>query len=233
MRPKLLDLFCGMGGAAMGYYRAGFDVVGVDNVPQLDYPFEFQQRDVFAITIEELLSFDAIHASPPCQAYSKMTARIRAAGKIYPNLYPATKRLLVAIGLPYVIENVEGSPARNAVKVCGTQFGIGVQRHRLFESNVILRPHENQCSCKRQPIGNANGMVSVAGDLCTKAEALIGLGIDWCKHSSKHQVVESIPPVYTEFVGTQLLSFMSSSAYDEHQVLIRPERTYFCQQMFI
>ena len=231
MRPKILDLFCGMGGAGMGYSRAGFDVVGVDIVPQLDYPFEFQQRDVFAITIDELLTFDAIHASPPCQAYSKASVRARRAGKVYPNLYPATRRLLVAIGLPYVIENVEGSPARNSVKVCGTQFGLGVQRHRLFESNLILHPHENRCSCKRQPIGNG-GMVSVAGDLCTKGEALRGLGIDWCKHSSKHQVVESIPPVYTEFVGAQLLSFMSSSAY-EHQVLTRPEKVYFCQQMFI
>src|SRR5579863_7270873 len=135
MTFKILDLCCCAGGAAVGYARAGFEVVGVDIDPQPHYPFEFWQMDALRLNYAQLLTFDAIHASPPCQGYCTVTSSARRRGVVYPDIYRPIKRMLVASGLPYIIENVPGSPARNAVKLCGTQFGLKVYRHRLFESN--------------------------------------------------------------------------------------------------
>ena len=142
MRPRLLDLFCGAGGAAVGYHRAGFDVVGVDITPQPNYPFEFVQAD--ALDCARLVircgtaTFDAIHASPPCQAYIAACRRATSAAD-HPDLIGPTRELLQATGLPYVIENVARRPAAStAVLLCGSMFGLGVRRHRLFETNWPL-----------------------------------------------------------------------------------------------
>lgn len=213
-RFRLLDLCCGCGGAATGYSRAGFEVVGVDINPQPDYPFEFWHKDGLTLDYEVLRGFDAIHASPPCQAYSKSTAVARKRGKVYPDLYRPFKAMLVASGLPYVLENVPGSPARG-IGLCGTMFGLGVFRHRIFESNVSLTLPEHQCSCSKRRIGT-DGYVTVAGDASTKLEALVAMGIDWPVRS-KDQLVECIPPAYTEFIGGQLMSTLGN---DEHLVLI-------------
>ena len=121
-RPRLLDLFCGAGGAAMGYHRAGFDVVGVDIKPQPHYPFEFHKGNVFQLSrnYRFVEGFDAIHASPPCQAYSSAT---REPAK-HPDLYQCTRVLLQEAGLPYVIENVIGAPYGHGVVLCGSMFGL-------------------------------------------------------------------------------------------------------------
>jgi DNA (cytosine-5)-methyltransferase 1 len=140
---RLLDLFCGAGGAAMGYSRAGFDeIVGVDNRPMPRYPYTFVQADALEYLQEHGHEFDAIHASPPCQAFCALS-HMANAGK-YPNLIPQTREALKATGLPYVIENVPGAPLINPVMLCGTMFGLetdcGAQlrRHRLFETNWLL-----------------------------------------------------------------------------------------------
>jgi len=103
----LLDLFCKAGGAAMGYHRAGFDVIGVDIEPQPNYPFEFVQADAIEYLIANGRQFDAIHASPPCQAYS-ITQKLQ--GRKHPELIAPTRAALKHIGCPWVIENVPESP---------------------------------------------------------------------------------------------------------------------------
>jgi DNA (cytosine-5)-methyltransferase 1 len=140
--PTLLDLFCCQGGAAMGYHRAGFRVVGVDIKPQPRYPFEFVQADALDFLEKHGRSFDAIHASPPCQAFSTLKGMPNA--KEHPNLIPQTRELLIATGKPYVIENVPKAPLVDAVLLCGTMFGLRtscgaeLRRHRLFETNWLL-----------------------------------------------------------------------------------------------
>ena len=147
-RPRLLDLFCGAGGAAMGYWRAGFGVVGVDIEPQPHYPFEFHQAEALG-WLGRLLDgryadnpgvvpFDAIHASPPCQAYTSMGNRWNSPSS--PPLIAETRTLLEAPALPWVIENVPGALAdmRSPIELTGEMFGLRVHRPRLFESNIML-----------------------------------------------------------------------------------------------
>lgn len=140
--PKLLDLFCGAGGAAMGYHRAGFEVTGVDLNPQKRYPFKFIQADALDYVAQYGWMYDAIHASPPCQAHSQITPN--KAGHL--DLIPLTRFWLESLGLPYVIENVYGAKKalRNPVMLCGADFGLKVYRHRLFESNLLLMTNPHQ-----------------------------------------------------------------------------------------
>ena len=120
----------------MGYHRAGFDVVGVDHVAQPRYPFEFVQADALEYLAAHGRDFATIHASPPCQAYSR--AKNIGNGKSHPDLVAAVRELLMASGRPYVIENVPGSPLHFPVLVCGLALRLGVKRHRLFESSAFL-----------------------------------------------------------------------------------------------
>lgn len=213
-RPRLLDLFCGAGGAAMGYYRAGFHVVGVDINPQPHYPFEFIQADALNVLACTSLPdssrgpFDAIHASPPCQAYSRAGA-LRTEKRSHPDLVGKTRDHLIASGLPYVIENVPGAPLIDPVQLCGTAFGLGgpdwdLQRHRLFETNFSLR----SLGCQ-----HSKPAISVVGHGATKAtrerlgrnpmiaEKRTAMGIDWM---NRDELSEAIPPAYTKYIGFQL-----------------------------
>lgn len=224
---RLLDLFCGAGGAAVGYHRAGFDVVGVDITPQPHYPFEVRQGDALAAleralafremgmraTDYDLEDFDAIHASPPCQHYSDLSYRNGNASD-HPDLIPATRRLLRATGLPYVIENVEGAPLRDPVTLCGVRFpDLAVIRHRLFETNwPLTQPlHTPHPLCYTRDKRKAHygafpedeAFVSVnGGGNSSVARAREAMGIDWM---TKDELNEAIPPAYTEFIGRQLL----------------------------
>lgn len=140
-RPRLLDMFCGAGGASFGYYLSGFQVVGVDHAPQSRYPFQFIQGDALEYVASHGHEYDAIAASPPCQSYSALKHMARGES---PALVEITRLLLQATGRPYVIENVVGAPLRWPLMLCGSMFGLqtscGAQlrRHRLFESNVLL-----------------------------------------------------------------------------------------------
>ena len=208
MKPLLLDLFCGAGGAAMGYHRAGFDVIGVDIAPQPHYPFDFIQADALTPPVR-LGAFDAIHASPPCQGYTTMNNR--HGSSIARSIEP-TRALLAGSGLPWVLENVPGARSRmvNPVRLTGEQFGLGVHRPRLFEMNwLALTP---------SPAPRQDDPVAVYGRndgrrLWTRADgselhvadlesARCGMGMPWAEWDG---IREAIPPAYTEFIGAQLL----------------------------
>jgi DNA (cytosine-5)-methyltransferase 1 len=215
-RPRLLDLFCGAGGAAMGYHRAGFDVVGVDIKPQPNYPFEFHHADALAVTgdfawIDFLLAFDAIHASPPCQAYSVATPAYARDG--HPDLVAATRELLEATGLPYVIENVPGAPLDNPVILCGSSLGLRVRRHRLFETNWPLMVPPCMHAHQGQPVGVYGGGTGKGQKRGRKAmssaEAIAVMEMPW---ASRNEAVQAIPPAYTELVGAQLLAHIKVAA---------------------
>lgn len=120
-KPSLLDLFCCAGGAGVGYSRAGFDVVGVDNKPQPNYPFPLIQADALKLDPTFVASFDAVHASPPCQSYSDLAKR-NGNGHEWPRLIEPVRKMLIKSGLPYVIENVDGAPLLDPVILCGTMF---------------------------------------------------------------------------------------------------------------
>jgi len=211
-RPRLLDLFCGQGGAGMGYHRAGFDVVGVDVKLQPHYPFAFVQTDALEYLAAHGREYAAIHASPPCQAYTPLRHRT---GSVYPDLVAPAREALAALELPWVIENVPGAPLRRPMRLCGTQFGLRagerwLRRHRLFESNVFLRPPLISCSCRGRAIGgvygHGGGGPATRGFKFVRAEAREAMGIDWMPVAG---LAQAIPPAYTEFIGRQLLAALT------------------------
>ena len=227
---RLLDLFCGAGGAAMGYHRAGFEVVGVDIKPQPHYPFEFHQADALEYLTEHGAEFDVIHASPPCQAFSAMTnGRWKGRVKNHPDLIEPTRKLLREIGRPYVIENVIGAPLIDPAMLCGTMFGLETEtgnqlrRHRLFETSfpvslVSTCRHNNYSAIgvygggqhpRRQSHRRSAERPMYAGtpgdsDFGVTARRKV-MGIDWM---SGKELNQAIPPAYTEFIGKQLVEHL-------------------------
>lgn len=207
-RPRLLDLFCGAGGAGMGYHRAGFDVVGVDINPQPRYPFEFHQADALAFLAEHGGEFDAIHASPPCQDH--MRARGGAAKHGTGWLLDATREQLTALGLPWVIENVPGAPMRPDFKLCGCQFGLRqLKRERWFEVSWPTEFVKPKCYHPEPTIsvtgtGTPTGTWLVYGSL-KLADFQRVMGIDWMQRA---ELSQAIPPAYTQFIGEQMLTIM-------------------------
>jgi DNA (cytosine-5)-methyltransferase 1 len=222
VRPLLLDLFCGAGGASVGYHRAGFDVVGIDNRPQPHYPYPFHRGDALdpSAWLEATMGRmpDAIHASPPCQRYSDLAKRNGNAAD-WPDLVGPVRSLLQAAGVPWVIENVSGSPLVDPVVLCGTMFpGLRVLRHRLFESSVQMpettahRTHPLVFTMDKRKahygkLDEWTAFVSVnGGGNCSVASARDAMGIGWM---TKDEINESIPPSYTEWVGAALLKALA------------------------
>lgn len=244
-RPLILDLFCGAGGAAMGYHRAGFEVVGVDIEPQPNYPFEFHQADATRLAPTDqgpkidlgfgtfnYTRFAAIHASPPCRAYTAM--RVMENAGTHPELIEPVRHLLDGIGLPYIIENVEQAPIEahpptlfggpSGAVLCGSMFELWtdqyqLRRHRLFESNrpLIQPAHHHRTDLE---------VIGFYGDHARKRTRINGhhaRGTDITRNDDKLALVrdlmhidwmtwpearEAIPPAYTEFIGSQLLDVL-------------------------
>jgi DNA (cytosine-5)-methyltransferase 1 len=226
MRPRLLDLFCGAGGAAMGYHRAGFEVVGVDIKPQPHYPFEFVLGEALEVleacdisgathgSREGLAGFDAIHASPPCQHFIRSGMFDRT---LHTDLLTPTRHLIRTSGVPWVIENVPGAPMRADVMLCGTMFGLEagrwqLYRHRWFEFSEPIGPWTGFSCHHNKPAlgvyGNPRGAKAQWGG-GTFADWRVGMEIDWM---DAEELSQAIPPAYTEWIGTQLLASMKAAA---------------------
>ena len=217
-KPILLDLFCGAGGAAMGYHRAGFEVVGVDIKPQPHYPFEFHQADALTYPLD---GFDAYHASPPCNkftALNNLTPKIQLQSKEWVDLIEPTRERLFSTGKPYIIENVPGAPLVFPIILCGVMFGLKVLRHRLFECSFVMfqPPH-----IKHNGTVNAGQYMSVCsmgGGMYIKdkygekrkgsrktEDWKVGMGIDWM---NRYELTKAIPPAYTEYIGKELMKVL-------------------------
>ncbi len=223
-KMRLLDLFCGAGGASMGYHRAGFEIVGVDIKPQPHFPFEFIQADALSLPIDFISRFDAIHASPPCQFYSRLRHLPWLKGKKYWDSIPPTRDLLIKYDKPWILENVEDAPVPNSIILCGQMFGLSLYRHRRFEAPfLILQPthesHRNIIVPGRASLGrrhhgqqgfreiNRNSMVGKSGFAGDVDRRRLMMKIDWMSGS---ELGQAIPPIYTEFIGKQLLKYLES-----------------------
>lgn len=202
---RLLDLFCGAGGAAVGYHRAGFtDILGVDIKPQPHYPFAFVQGDALQYLEEHGHEFDTIHASPPCQRYSWCTPPIHRSH--HPNSIPPLQDLLKKVGKPYVIENVAAARhlLHNPIMLCGSMFGLNIFRHRYFEISPSLFLLTPTCNHSFQPVlisGSTNRAGQPRFDY-TVAQRKAAIGCSWMTNKELDQ---AIPPTYTHWIGQQIL----------------------------
>jgi DNA (cytosine-5)-methyltransferase 1 len=209
-------LLAGRGGAGYGYHLAGFEVTGVDILPQPDYPFEFHQADALTYPLD---GFDAVHISPPCQAHSDLKHAWNA--HQHADLIPAARERLIASGLPYVIENVPGAPLKDPVTLCGCMFGLGteeyrLERKRLFETSFLLPQPECVCGSDQRPVvGVYGGKIRNRRAIPTGSQrSRVGstlpleigqqaMGIEWMNRAGLSQ---AIPPAYTRFIGQALIA---------------------------
>jgi DNA (cytosine-5)-methyltransferase 1 len=225
---KLLDPFCGAGGASMGFHLAGFEITGIDHLPQKRYPFNFIQADAlkymeWLIKSGEIEEFDAIAGGPPCQFGSELTP-ISHRSK-HPNLIPATRELMIASQKAYIIENVEGARGHliNPVMLCGSMFGLPIWRHRYFENNFNLFLSPAGCNHnfipvlpsgttrrKHPVIISGRGMrATLAGRRRenTAQEKRDAMDIPWMIET---ELTQAIPPAYTKWLGEKLIEYLNN-----------------------
>lgn len=200
----------------MGYHRAGFDVVGVDMNPKVGkhFPFEFHAADALEFLAEHGHEFDAIHGSPPCQAYSQSAQSQRNAGKEYPDLLGPTRDAMIKVGRPYVIENVPRAPMRADYRLCGCQFGLKLRRERWFETSWHDYTLRSGCWHDGPVVsvvghGTPTWVREQLGYNPTIADYREAMGIDWM---NRNELSQAIPPAFTQFIGEQLLAHISERA---------------------
>lgn len=237
---RLLDLFCGAGGAGEGYARAGFEVIGVDLNPKplRHNPHECYQGDALAV-LDTLLDggmwqgyrlgdFAAIHASPPCLDYSPGNTWLRPGQtrKRHARLIVPVRERLIATGTPWVLENIRNAliDMVHPVLLCGTSFGLRVQRHRLFDSSVMLfaagqchhrigdvsvRSHRTEFLGIGTPHVGPSGRTQLRNEYCPTPAARSAMGIDWM---TQEELGQAIPPAYTHWIGRQLMTVLEQAA---------------------
>lgn len=233
-RPVILDLYCSAGGAAMGYYLAGFDLLGIDKDPQPRYPFAFVQMDAIEamrillvggyITDNRgrrwyLKDFAGIHASPPCQKNSTMTKGLwKDRLESHPELIAPTRDLLIQSGKPYVIENVQTAPMITLIVLCGSMFGLKVRKHRMFEcSFMIIQP-----SCQHKAQGRVVAVYGHTGGSSKRDGLSFGgvatwkeaMQIDWMIAA---ELAEAIPPAYTKYIGTFMIDYITRKGNPDNE----------------
>jgi len=191
----------------MGYYRAGFDdITGVDNKPMPRYPFRFIQADALEYLAEHGHEYDVIHASPPCQRYTRAQNASKNSGA-HPDLIEPIRNLLMLTKKLYVIENVIGAPLIDPKVLCGLSFGLRVRRHRLFETNFFFLVPPDQCKNEDYYVIFGNEVRERrhgehAGRKNKINEGRIAMGIEWM---TRKELSEAIPPAYTEYIGKRIL----------------------------
>ncbi|WP_329420243.1 DNA methylase [Streptomyces sp. NBC_01693] len=213
-RPRVLDLFCCAGGASMGYYRAGFDVVGVDIVPRPAYPFPFVQSDALDAARELCQEFDLVHYSPPCQASCALTKGTNRGRRNHLDLIPQVREVCEWYGVPYVIENVQGAKLRKDLLLCGEMFGLSVLRHRYFELGPYWQPRPAPHKPHRGPVrGWRHGIwrdgpyiaaYGKGGGKGSVTEMQQAMGITWT--DVHEELTEAIPPAYTQHIGQDFIA---------------------------
>lgn len=202
MNYRAADLFCGAGGAAMGLHRAGFIVEGWDILPQPHYPFKFHLRDALDANLD---GFDFVWASPPCQAYTAMQ-HIRKNSHGHDDLVPITREKLQASGLPWIMENVKGSPLRTSVMLCGTMFGLRIIKHRYFESNMPVEFRLSACDHRDvYDPWHGKGRTAAAMRQAQDTPWIPAEGGASKKQGRSGDVNNAIPPAYSEFLARQII----------------------------
>lgn len=212
---RILDLFCGAGGAARGL-RSAFpeaEIVGVDHVWQKRYPYTFVQSDAMDFPLE---GYDLIWASLPCQHYSRLK---HFAKRNYGSHIPALRARLKASGKSYVIENVPLAPLINPLTLCGTMFGLNTIKHRLFEINPAIWFPPATCSHLKKTVRAGrrpadNQYHCIAGNFADLPGAKKAMGIDWM---TRKKMLQAIPRIYAEWIGrtiSQRLIVSNQLAFD-------------------
>ena len=190
-RPRVADLYCCAGGAAIGLAEAGFEVVGFDIKPSKNYPFEIHQANALDV---DLSGFDLVWASPPCQAHTqlKVTSSIK-----HECFIERTREKLRRSGKPYIIENVPNAPLIDPIKLDGHMFGLGIVRQRWFESSHFL--------FTPSPIVRKRfaGQVRFAGpEYVSDAQLRAAMGIS--HYMNRYESRQAIPPVYAFYLANQM-----------------------------
>lgn len=217
MKPLMIDLFAGAGGAAKGYMDAGFDVVGVDIEPQPEYPGHFVQMDCMdylnnLLWMKHATDVSFIHASPPCQAHSSLTKGTNL-GRAYMDFIPQTRAFLERLGIPFVIENVAGAPIRRDLMLCGEMFGLGVIRHRYFElggwsiEQPAHLPHRGKVQGWNHGVyqdGPYRAVYGEGGGKGSIEEWQQAMGLSHI--TTRRGLAESIPSAYSRYIGEQFLA---------------------------
>ena len=210
---KLLDLYCGEGGASMGYHRAGFKITGVDYLKKKRFPFKFILDEAIPFLADHWHEFDAIHISPPCQKYSSANGHDRT------NCSSDLERLLVFCGyipIPWIIENVPNSPLPKTISLFGPQFNLNIIRKRIFYSNIMLfEPAAVPQKRRYYPNKEIFTIAGAGGKGNTVNAWSAAIKINWM---SRNGLRQSIPPAYTEFIGAQLITFLTNNPQTHEQI---------------
>jgi DNA (cytosine-5)-methyltransferase 1 len=212
-----LDLGSGVGISTDGYIKAGAKMTGIDNNPDVGryYPGEFQCRDMLSVPVEELRSYDFVHLGAPCQHWSDMTAFRPGLAEMYPDLITPMRPRLIEAGVPYVIENVEGSPLVDPIWLCGTMFGKLLYRHRGFETGnglVVppLRHPDHVVPASKAGHWRPGTVMSIAGHVAPIAMARELMGVE--RHVPREMLVEAAPGYMTAYMAAHMTAYLSREA---------------------